>query len=102
MEHCNTISLYTIKLMMIIQGTIELRYNIRSAWFLDIRISTCFTGSYFRVLAFILFGEVIFVEEKFAYRWSIKKLTVPGEVLFSAGLAGTQAAAETNIHNINV
>ena len=28
--------------MMIIQGTIELRYNIRSAWFLDIRISTCF------------------------------------------------------------
>ena len=42
MEHCNTVSLYTIKLMMIIQGTIELRYNIRSAWFLDIRISTCF------------------------------------------------------------
>ena len=41
MEHCNTVSLYTIKLMMIIQGTIELRYNIRSAWFLDIRISTC-------------------------------------------------------------
>ena len=38
MEHCNTVSLYTIKLMMIIQGTIELRYNIRSAWFLDIRI----------------------------------------------------------------
>ena len=33
--------IYTIKLMMIIQGTIELRYNIRSAWFLDIRISTC-------------------------------------------------------------
>ena len=30
-----------MKLMMIIQGTIELRYNIRSAWFLDIRISTC-------------------------------------------------------------
>ena len=28
--------------MMIIQGTIELRYNIRSAWFLDIRISTCY------------------------------------------------------------
>ena len=43
MEHCNTVSLYTIKLMMIIQGTIELRYNIRSAWFLDIRISTCYT-----------------------------------------------------------
>ena len=42
MEHCNTVSLYTIKLMMIIQGTIELRYNIHSAWFLDIRISTCF------------------------------------------------------------
>ena len=42
MEHFNTVSLYTIKLMMIIQGTIELRYNIRSAWFLDIRISTCF------------------------------------------------------------
>ena len=38
MEHCNTVSLYTIKLMMIIQGTIELRYNIRSGWFLDIRI----------------------------------------------------------------
>ena len=54
--------------MMIIQGIIELRYNIRSAWFLDIRISTCFTESYFRVLAFILVGEVIFVEEKFAYR----------------------------------
>ena len=43
MEHCNTVSLYTIKLMMIIQGTFKLRYNIRSAWFLDIRISTCFT-----------------------------------------------------------
>ena len=41
MEQCNTVSLYTIKLMMIIQGTIELTYNIRSAWFLDIRISTC-------------------------------------------------------------
>ena len=27
--------------MMIIQGIIELGYNIRSAWFLDIRISTC-------------------------------------------------------------
>ena len=30
--------------MMIIQGTIELGYNIRSAWFLDIRISTCFSS----------------------------------------------------------
>ena len=29
--------------MMIIQGTIELRYNIRSTWFLDIRISTCYS-----------------------------------------------------------
>ena len=38
---CNTVPLYTIKLMMIIQGIIKLRYNIRSAWFLDIRISTC-------------------------------------------------------------
>ena len=38
---CNTVSLYTIKLMMIIQGMIELGYNIRGAWFLDIRISTC-------------------------------------------------------------
>ena len=28
--------------MMIIQGIIELGYNIRSAWFLDIRISTCY------------------------------------------------------------
>ena len=28
--------------MMIIQGIIELGYNIRSAWFLDIRISTFF------------------------------------------------------------
>ena len=27
--------------MMIIQGIIELGYNIHSAWFLDIRISTC-------------------------------------------------------------
>ena len=40
---CNTVSLYTIKLMMIIQGIIELGYNIRSAWFLDIRISTIFS-----------------------------------------------------------
>ena len=46
MEYCNTVSLYTIKLTMIIQGTIELRYNIRSAWFLDIRISTCFVLFY--------------------------------------------------------
>ena len=53
--------------------------------------------SYFRVLPFILVGEVIFVEEKFAYRQSIKKLTVPGEVLFSARLAGVQAAAETSM-----
>ena len=45
-------------------------------------------GSYFRVIVFILVGEVIFVEEKFAYRWSIKKLTAPGEDLFSARLAG--------------
>ena len=29
--------------MMIIQGIIELGYNIHSTWFLDIRISTCFT-----------------------------------------------------------
>ena len=54
-------------------------------------------GSYFRVLAFILVREVIFVEEKFAYRQSIKKLTVPGEVLFSARFAGAQAAAETSM-----
>ena len=27
--------------MMIIQGIIEVGYNIRSTWFLDIRISTC-------------------------------------------------------------
>ena len=39
---CNTVSLYTIELMMIIQGIIELGHNIRSAWFLDIRISTCY------------------------------------------------------------
>ena len=56
-------------------------------------------AGYFRVLAFILVGEAIFIyiEEKFAYRWSIKKLTVSGEVLFSARLAGAQAAAETNM-----
>ena len=54
-------------------------------------------GSYFRVLAFILLGKVIFVEEKFPYRRSIKKLTVPGEVLFSARLVGAQAAAETSM-----
>ena len=52
---------------------------------------------YFRVLAFILVGEVIFVEEKFTYAWSIKKLTVPGQVLLSARLVGTQAAAETSM-----
>ena len=48
------------------------------------RITRFFTGSYFRVLVpvFILVGEVIFVEEKFAYRWSIKNLTAPGEDLF--------------------
>ena len=43
-------------------------------------ITRFFTGSYFRVLAFILVGEVIFVEEKFTYRLSIKKLTVPHHV----------------------
>ena len=40
-------------------------------------------GSYFRVLAFILVLKVIFVEEKFVYGRSIKKLTVPGEVLLA-------------------
>ena len=56
-------------------------------------------GSYFCVLAFILVGEVIFIEEKFAYyRQSIKKLTVPSEVLFSVRLAGAQAAAEISMH----
>ena len=54
-------------------------------------------GSYFHILTFILVGEVIFVQEKFAYRRSIKKLTAPGEVLFSARLAGAQAAAETSM-----
>ena len=39
-------------------------------------ITRFFTVSYFRVLPFILVGEVIFVEEKFVYTWSIKKLTV--------------------------
>ena len=34
--------------------------------FINYRISRFFTGSYFRVLAFILVGELIFVEEKFA------------------------------------
>ena len=55
-------------------------------------------GNFFRILAFILVGGVIFIEEKFAYRWSIKKLTMPGEVLFSAQLALAQAAAETSMH----
>ena len=54
-------------------------------------------GSSFRILAFILIGEVIFVEEKFAYKQSIKKLTVPGEVLFSVRFVGAQAAAETSM-----
>ena len=49
----------------------------------------------------ILVGEVIFVEEKFAYTWSIKKLTVADEVLFRAQLAGAQAAAETSIRILN-
>ena len=40
-------------------------------------------GSYFHVLAFILVGEVIFIEEKFAYGRSIMKFTVPGEVLLA-------------------
>ena len=57
--------------------------------------------SYFRVLPFILVGEVIFVEEKFAFKWSIKKLTVADEVLFSARLSGAQAAAETSIRVLN-
>ena len=57
--------------------------------------------SYFRVLSFILVGEVIFVEEKFVYTWSIKNLTVADEVLFSAGLSGAQAAAETSIRVLN-
>ena len=54
-------------------------------------------GSYFRALAFILVGEVIFVEENSRIEWPIKKLTMPGEVLFSARLAGAQAAAETSM-----
>ena len=41
-------------------------------------------SSYFLVLIFIPVGEVIFIEEKFAYRWSMKKLTVLGEVLLNA------------------
>ena len=57
-------------------------------------------GSYFRVLVFILVRKVIFLEEKFAYRRSIKKFTVPGEDLFSARLAGVQATAEINMHFI--
>ena len=58
-------------------------------------------GSYFCVLVFILVGGVIFVEEKFAYRRSIKKLTAPAEDLFSARLAGVRATAEINIRFIN-
>ena len=42
--------------------------------------------SYFRVLVFILVGEAILIEEKFTYRWSMKKLTMPGEVMFSVEL----------------
>ena len=57
--------------------------------------------SYFRVLPFILVREVIFVEEKFAYTWSIKKLTVADKVLFSAQLLGAQAAAEASIRILN-
>ena len=57
--------------------------------------------SYFRVLPFILVGEVIFVEEKFVYAWSIKKLTLEDEVLISARLSGAQAAAETSIRVLN-
>ena len=58
-------------------------------------------GSYFRVLVFTLVGEAIFVEEKFKYRRSIKKLTAPGEDLFSARLVGVRATAEINIRFIN-
>ena len=65
------------------------------------RITRFFTVSYFRVLPFILVGEVIFEEETFAYTWSIKKLTLEDEVLFSARLSGAQAAAETSIHVLN-
>ena len=46
-----------------------------------------FMGSYFHFLVIILVGEDIFVEEKFVYRRSTKRLTVPGEVLFSVCLA---------------
>ena len=38
------------------------------------RITRFFHVSYFRVLPFILVGEVIFVQEKFAYTWSIRNL----------------------------
>ena len=55
-------------------------------------------GSYFHFLVLTLVREVIFIEEKFAYRWSTKKPTMPGEVLFSEWLAGAWAAAGTSMH----
>ena len=61
------------------------------------RITKFFTGSYFCILEFILVREVIFVEEKFAYRRSIKKITTPGEVLFSAQLSGARAAVKKQL-----
>ena len=42
--------------------------------------------TYFCFLAFILVGEVIFIEEKFVCRQSRKKLAMPGEVLLSMRL----------------
>ena len=46
--------------MMIIQGIIEFGYNICSAWFLDIRISTCFSINY----SFV--DEIFEVKQKFS------------------------------------
>ena len=50
-------------------------------------IISFFMGSYLHFLVLILVKEIIFVKEKFVYRWPTKKLTMPVEVLFSARLA---------------
>ena len=50
---------------MIIQGIIELGYNIRSAWFLDIRISTCLKHMYIRNMVFQNFQIALVLQNGF-------------------------------------
>ena len=67
---------------MIIQGIIELRYNIRSAWFLDIRISTCFDLKFLRRINFeCAFNFFDYVEIKLVFSARNKDQKLVGHFL---------------------